>query len=95
MNNPILTIYNRHAAACGSPPSLSNETSALYLGFFENQEGEQWLFTYDRRTRQATLRGGDIGWEDVRTVQDGRVHGLMLDQPELAWLKACWDAVSR
>lgn len=91
---PILTIYNRHTAACGTPPALSNESPALSFGYFENRYGEQWIFTFDRETRQASLRGGDVGWATVHVVRDGRVDGLILAPEEAAWLQACWKAAT-
>ena len=66
MSEPILTIYNRHTAACGIPPALSSASAELYVGYFANRHGEQWLFTFDRATREALLRGGDADW--------GRAH---------------------
>ena len=62
MEQTILTIYNRHTEACGPPPAVSNESPDVYVGYFENRYGEQWIFTYDRRTRTAMLRGGDTHW---------------------------------
>jgi len=29
---PMLTIHNRHPAACGIPPALSTEAADLYIG---------------------------------------------------------------
>jgi hypothetical protein len=55
----MLTIHNRHAAACGIPPAVSTEAADLYIGDFENRHGEQWIFTCDRATGEARLRGGD------------------------------------
>lgn len=94
MAKPILTIYNRHSSTCGSPPPMSNEGSGLYMGYFENRYREQWLFTYNRETREARLRGGDIGWEDEREVRDGRVDDLILGTEEATWLQACWKAAT-
>ena len=53
MEQTILTIYNRHTEACGSPAAVSNESPGVYVGYFENRYGEQWIVTYDRRTRTA------------------------------------------
>ena len=92
MSRPILTIYNQHVAECGTPPSLSNEAPDLYLGYFENPDGEQWVFTFNRTTREATLRGGDVGWDEQHTVKGGRVGDLILGQEEVAWLQACLKA---
>ena len=94
MPEPILTIDNRHGAECGTPKPISNEDPGLYIGYFQNPYGEQWIFTFNRQARAATLRGGDVGWEDAHEVQDGRVQGLILGQEEAAWLQACWKAAT-
>ncbi len=92
MSEPMLTIHNRHAAACGVPPAVSTEAADLYIGYFENRHGEQWIFTFDRATREAHLRGGEAGWATAHPVRDGRVDGLILAPEEIAWLQACWSA---
>jgi hypothetical protein len=90
VSEPMLTIHNRHAAACGIPPALSTEAADLYIGYFENRHGEPWIVTCDRATREARLRGGDAGWATAHPVRDGRVDGLILAPEEIAWLQACW-----
>jgi hypothetical protein len=40
-------------------------------------------------TGEATLRGGDVGWNTVHDVIDGQVQGLMLNSEEQLWLQAC------
>jgi hypothetical protein len=94
MREPILTIFNQHSAQCGTPPPISNESHDLYIGYFENPFGEQWVFTFNRKTGEARLRGGDVGWENVHEVRDGRVPELVLGKAEIAWLQACWKAVN-
>jgi hypothetical protein len=89
---PILTIYNRHTAACGAPPAVTNEAADLYIGYFANRYGEQWIFMFDRATHEATLRGGDVDWGRAHAVRDGRVDELILAPEEAAWLQACWSA---
>ena len=91
---PMLTLYNQHAPACGPPPAFSNESADLYVGYFANRYGEQWIFTLDRATGVASLRGGDVDWTTVHVVRDGRVDGLTLNPEEAAWLQACWSAAS-
>ena len=91
---PILTIYNQHTAQCGRPPSLTKASPNLYVGYFENPFGEQWIFTFDRTTREAQLRGGDVDWATVHVVRDERVDGLILAPEEAAWLQACWKAAT-
>jgi hypothetical protein len=92
--DPILTIYNQHFADCGTPPVLDNGSSDLYIGYFANRYGEQWVFTFDRNTREATLRGGDVGWETIHAVRGGSVPGLVLGEEEITWLQACWKVVN-
>lgn len=94
MAEAMLTIINKHTTECGTPPSVSNAASDVYVGYFENRFGEQWVFTFNRKTCEATLRGGDVGWENTYPVRDGRVEELILGQDELAWLAACWKAVT-
>ena len=92
MSEPMLTIHNHHAAASGIPPAFTNEAADLYIGYFENRHGEQWIFSFNRATREARLRGGDVGWASPHPVRDGRVDGLILAPEEAAWLQACWNA---
>ena len=95
MSDPLLTIQNHHSPSCGDPPIIAAESSATYIGYFENRHGEQWIFTYDRTTGDAVLRGGDIGWNTKHSVVDGRVGDLVLSDDEQAWLNACWMAARR
>jgi len=95
VSEPMLTIHNRHPAACGIPPAFSTEAVDLYIGYFENRDGEQWIFTFDRGMRETTLRGGDVDWRRAHLVHDGRVDGLILAPEESAWLQACWSAARR
>ena len=93
MSTPLLTIRNNHALGSGDPPIASNSDDA-YIGYFENIYGEQWIFTYDRQTKSASLHGGDVGWNTRMKVLDGSVPGLVLQNDEAAWLRTCWNAVS-
>jgi len=91
---PILTIYNQHTAACGTPPAFSNESADVSIGYFANRYGEQWIFTFDRATGAPSLRGGDVDWRTAHVVRDGRVDWLILSLGEAAWLQACWSAAN-
>jgi hypothetical protein len=53
----MLTIHNRHAAACGIPPAVSTEAADLYIGYFENRHGEQWIFTVPSRDARGAPPG--------------------------------------
>lgn len=92
MSEPLLRIRNHHAATCGDPPIVNGDDGRVYIGYFENPYGEQWIFTYDRTTRRAELRGGDVGWNRINIVEAGKVDGLILGAEEAAWLNACWRA---
>jgi len=95
VSDPLLKIRNRHTVACGDPPIINSDDPNVYIGYFENAFGEQWVFNFDRVTRKAELRGGDIGWNSVHEVRDGRVGELVLGRDESAWLQACWTAAAR
>ena len=92
MSEPLLRIRNRHTPDCGDPPRVDADDPAIYIGYFENAQGEQWIFTLDRATGEAALRGGDVDWGRAHAVHDGRVDGLILAPEEAAWLQACWSA---
>ncbi len=66
-----MTIDDQHAAACGTSP----ESADRHIGSFGSRYGGRLIFTFDRTTDAASLRGGDADWRNVR---DGRVDGLIL-----------------
>ncbi len=92
-SEPLLSVHNFHFADCGDPPIITSDDPKLYIGYFENSYGEQWVFTCNRESGDAELRGGDLGWNEIRSVVNGKVEGVQLAPPEQKWLKACWDAV--
>jgi hypothetical protein len=92
MTEPLLRISNHHNPACGDPPVVDSEVGNQYIGYFENPFGEQWIFTLDRVTRIAILRGGDVGWEKEYDVSDGSTGDLILGPEERLWLQACFFA---
>lgn len=92
MPEPLIKIPNHHAASCGAPQTVNGDDSHLYIGYFENEHGEQWIFTRDRQTDVATLRGGDIGWSTAIDVTNGPSTEWALSRSELAWLQTCLAA---
>jgi hypothetical protein len=72
-----------------------------YVGFYENQHGEQLVFLRERG-EQPRLYHGDYGWNPVPAVWPERqrlgslapwVAGdLVLDQGEVLWLISCLEA---
>lgn len=91
MPAPILTIYNQHTPACGTPPAFSNEFADLYIGYFANRYGEQWIFTFDRATSVASLRAETRTGQLCMPSVTVRVDGLTLNLEEAAWLWARWS----
>ncbi len=90
----LLEIDNLHIAECGSPPSLDAKNK--YVGYFENDCGEQWVFIGDRKTGKAVVRGGDAGWPTRYKVSSERPCpvNLVLGKEEKQWIIACFTAMS-
>lgn len=95
MSDPLLKIRNHHNPSCGDPPIIDGTANNQYIGYFENAFGEQWVFTLDRETGKAVLRGGDAGWNSEFEVIGGQAAALVLSREELMWLQACWHSASR
>jgi hypothetical protein len=97
MSEPLLSIRNHHASASGDPPIVKSDDPNVYIGYFENEHGEQWIFTCDRTTRRVELRGGDAGWTKTYAVTpDGdEAHlDVILSQTEQLWFAACLKAAT-
>jgi hypothetical protein len=92
---PIFRVKNHHTDACGAPPAIDDSEPNRYLGYFENEHGEQAIFVYDRSRGAGTLLLGDGGWERSLEVVEGAVAGVVLGAMERAWLAACWKAATR
>ena len=92
MEKRLFSVSNHHTAPCSEPAVVDGDMPGVYHGYFENQHGEQAIFTYDPATGEAVVRMGDAGWENAFPVVDGRVDGLVLGEAESLWLRACWAA---
>jgi hypothetical protein len=91
---PLFRVRNHHTASSGPPPYIDDLHANQYLGYFENQYGEQAVFVYDRDSNQGQLYLGDAGWETSHAVVDGAVPNLVLSANELLWIRACWQAAT-
>jgi hypothetical protein len=76
-------------------PRIDDADLNQYVGYFENGYGEQAVFVFDRSARSGKLYLGDAGWQRSHVVIDGIAADLVLNEPELLWLRACWLAASR
>jgi hypothetical protein len=86
---PLLSIPNVHVASCGEPPKI--DATGKYLSYFENSYGEQWVFIGDAKKKKAVVYGGDIQWTtEVHLTPEQPCPKLFLNEPEKAWLLACW-----
>ena len=56
---PLLTVSNHHGETCGEPPAVDGDAAETHVGYFENEYGEQAIYTYDAATGAATIRMGD------------------------------------
>jgi hypothetical protein len=93
MKPPFFVIRNKHTSSCNDPPAVDNDVEGKYFGYFENRQGEQWVFVYDPVEKTGELRGGDIGCDTVVAVRDGR-PSIVLGEAEVLWLQACWKAAT-
>jgi len=90
----LLQVRNHHTAEAGTPRMDDAELNH-YVGYFKNAYGEQAVCVFDRASRRGTLYLGDAGWERGHVVIDGIAPNLVLHEPEVLWLRACWQAASR
>ena len=93
-DRPLLIIANKHARSSGVLTQLTNTTPSHYLGYFEDEHGDQWAFVYDRSSRHATLSGGDIKWSHPLTITSLDTLPVNLTQAERRWLEASWQAAT-
>ena len=95
LSDNVLRIVNIHAAECGTAPNVTNDGGRSHLGYFENAFGDQWLFVYDRATRTAEVRGGDLDWDTAFPVRDGVVDAdLILASEVVSWIRLCWQTAT-
>jgi hypothetical protein len=89
----LMRLTNHHASAA---PAIE-QRPGRYLGYFENEFGEQLVFVHDQGEPHATLFFGDVDWEP-RRVSDAAglpdAGDLILDEGERAFVSACWIATA-
>ena len=93
-DSPLFSVHNHHSADCGTPPRIDDYSPSQYLGYFENQHGEQAVFVFDRDSSQAIVYIGDAGWDAPHAVVDGAVPDVVLSETERLWLRARWQAAT-
>jgi len=99
----ICTIINQHIEQCGQPPQFETSEYA-YVSYFENSHRDQSLFLYDSENDEVIIYIADAGWENPQklpsqsllenTVSSNDTDiGIIPDNSEKTWLKACRSAV--
>ena len=91
--NLVLTVPNHHVEGCGKPPGIVARGN--YTAYFENQFGEQLVFTYDRQKKEGKLWHGDCGWDTPIDVYNGSAIDVVLGKEERDWLKLVWGVVTK
>jgi hypothetical protein len=92
----VLTIQNKHLKECGQPPNLINKD--CYIGYFENDYGEQLVFKFDYTKKHCTLYHGDCGWDNPIILQGqpirkkffnivpSKENSIVISDEEYEWL---------
>ncbi|WP_282126970.1 restriction endonuclease [Marinifilum flexuosum] len=89
MKADIFTINNRHISSCGTIPEIDKKDK--YLGYFENEYGEQTFFIGDYKDKSAVIRGGDFGWETEIKISLGmQEFNYIFNQREILWISNCF-----
>jgi hypothetical protein len=89
---PIFEAVNQHSRECGDPPRISTGAANKYYGYFQNGQGEQFIFEYDYEKKMAKMWCGDCGWENATPITDPQRPPIIMDKAEWLWLQACWMA---
>ena len=92
----VAVVKNNHAASCGEPPDYDSDDFA-YFSVFQNCYGEQMVFIREKQEDglgECYVRLGDNQWTNTSPVVDGAAVGLIVNNPEAMFIKACWDAVT-
>jgi hypothetical protein len=87
----LMRLSNHHASLA----PVIEERPGRYLGYFENNFGEQLVFVYDDGEADAVVLLGDVGWEPCRVSDAGGLPNagdVILNDEELAFVSACWIA---
>jgi hypothetical protein len=93
VRDALLVVGNHHRC----PPPQIDRRPGRYLGCFANRYGEQLMFVHDAGQATASVYAGDVDWQSHRVSDaNGRpvVADLVLNDEELAFVRACWLATA-
>ncbi|MEO0685601.1 MAG: hypothetical protein AAFY76_11300, partial [Cyanobacteria bacterium J06649_11] len=93
IKDDVFTIHNNHIAESGRIPNL--DIADKYLGYHENQYGEQFFFVGDMESKKAVIHGGDFGWEKPINVHiDMLSSNAIFSDPEIIWISNCYSTMT-
>ena len=69
-NEEFLNVTNAHSAASGRPPVL--RTGEGYISYFEDDRGEQWVFSMDWKSEVFFLAGATLAGKTVSSANQGK-----------------------
>lgn len=88
----IFTIKNYHIEDSGK--ILNLELEGKYIGYYENTYGDQFIFIGDPDSGRATVKGGDLGWENEIVLFDGMGKvDWVLSYEEILWMSHCYSTM--
>lgn len=96
MDAPLLVIDNLHHESCETAPSIIKRSGdECYLGYFENEHGEQFILEVNRSTGRGFVQAGDLGWGCKIEIRDNQIQSdVVLGESERQWLSACWHSAT-
>ncbi|WP_442265409.1 hypothetical protein ACSIGC_13890 [Tenacibaculum sp. ZS6-P6] len=66
-----------------------------YLGYYENNYIEQFIFIGDQKNQTATIYGGDLGWEtEIKLSMEMDKTDYIFSKNEILWISICFSNMS-
>jgi len=91
MSGSSFRIPTNHSAL----PEALDISELRFISIFQNQHGEQLIFTADWTSGAGQIAHADDGWRIHEVSRDSMYPPLILTEGEETWLLACWTSVFR
>jgi len=92
MKDDIFTIDNGHISSCGKIPEIDKKNK--YLGYYENEHGEQFFFIGDYNNKKAIIYGGDFGWDEKIEISSNMIESnYIFSESEIIWISHCFSTM--
>jgi hypothetical protein len=86
-NCTILTIRNRHRQP--APDLHASVAPNAYVAYFENADGNQWIFVRPPASDRGQLYSSTTDWAPLEVAGTDQL-AADLDDHERAWLQTAW-----